>query len=160
MEVNSSRQRTWLMLAMTILWIAIPAFACLPALQPTGQHACCHSMARACAPATVSADNSCCRVHPQNLAIHLALPYFSEHAQQFAFVSHPIHLPVPATKNASGVQAFAPVPSILSSANTSILRISDFFVRRLKLRLRVSLCACAQIKTLTGGETHSRWRKS
>jgi len=123
MQVGSGRQRAWLMLAMTILWIAIPASACLQAMQPTGQHACCHSMAQTCAPATMNADNSCCQVNPQNRAIHLALPYFSEHAQPFAFVSHPVRLPAPGMKSARCVQALAPIPSILPSANTSILRI-------------------------------------
>ena len=122
-QVDRGRQRAWLMLALTILWIAIPASACLQAMQPTGQHACCHSMAQTCAPATMNADNSCCRVNPQNLAIHLALPYFSEHAQPFAFVSHPVRLPAPAMKSARCVQALAPVPPILTSADSSILRI-------------------------------------
>ena len=80
-------------------------------------------MAQTCAPATMNAGNSCCQVNPQNLAIHLALPYFSEQAQPFAFVSHPVRLPVPAMKSSRCVQALAPAPPILASANTSILRI-------------------------------------
>ncbi len=111
------------MLAMTVLWIAMPVSTCLRAMQPMGQHACCHSMAQACNPSAMNPNSSCCQVHPQNPATTPVFSYFSEHAQQLAFVSHPARLPVPARTSALHENAFAPPPSILSSAGASILRI-------------------------------------
>ncbi len=111
------------MLAMTVLWIAMPVSACLRAMQPMGQHACCHSMAQACNPSAMNPNSSCCQAHPQNPATTAVLSYFSEHAQQLAFVSYPARLPLPAARSARCEHAFAPPPWILTSTGASILRI-------------------------------------
>jgi hypothetical protein len=121
--VDSSRQRAWLMLAMMVLWIAMPVSVCVRAMQPTGQHMCCHDMTQTCNSSGMSANGSCCRVQPQNPAITAVFSYFSDHSQQFVFLSHPARLPAVALSSARFQRLFGLPPSILSSANASILRI-------------------------------------
>jgi hypothetical protein len=123
MQVGRSRRRAWLMLAMTVLWIAMPVSACLRAMQPMGQHACCHGMAQACESPEMNASGSCCLVHRQNVALAPVYPDAVDHSQTLAVVSHPAGLPVPHTVSARSELFLTPPPSLLSSPGASILRI-------------------------------------
>jgi hypothetical protein len=111
------------MLAMTVLWIAMPVSACLRAMQPMGQHACCHVMEQACDSTAMNASGSCCLVHRQNVSLAPVPPDAVDHSQPLAVVSHSASLPVPHTAGACCANTFALPPSIHSSAGASILRI-------------------------------------
>lgn len=123
MQVGRDRKSAFLMLAMMVLWIAMPASACLRATQPTGQHACCHGMMTACGSTAMNANGSCCLVHPQNIAVTLVLPYSSEHSRKLAPVSHLAGLPVLATTNIRHENASQAPPPRLTSVGNSTLRI-------------------------------------
>jgi len=123
MQVERSRRRAFLMLAMMALWAMLPVSACLQATLPMGQHACCHGMAHACDSSAMNASGSCCLVHRQSAAVAPVFPDAADHLQTLAVVSHPASLPVPDVTSAEDGNALAPPPSILSSAGNSILRI-------------------------------------
>ena len=129
------------MLAMTVLWIAMPVSACLRAMQPMGQHACCLNMAQACDSTSMNASSSCCLVHRQSAVLALVYPDAVDHSQSLAVVSHPASLPISRATSAGFEHSFALPSSIHSSAGASILRIYGLLVRRLKLCLGASFCA-------------------
>ncbi|MGB8477814.1 MAG: hypothetical protein WCE63_03100 [Acidobacteriaceae bacterium] len=123
MQVERSRRRAFLMLAMTVLWAVLPVSACLQASQPMGQRACCHGMAQTCDSSAMDASGSCCLVHRQSAAVTPVFPDVADHLQPLAVVSHPARLAVPAITSMENGNALAPPRSILSSAGNSILRI-------------------------------------
>ena len=123
MQVGRGRKSAFLMLAMMVLWIAMPASACLRATQPTWQHACCHGMMTACGSSAINANGSCCLVYPRNIAVTLVLPYSSDHSRKLPQVSHPASLHVPATTNVRHENASTSPPPLFSSVGNSTLRI-------------------------------------
>ena len=60
--MNWNKKGTLLMLAMAVLWTALPASACLLASPSTAQPDCCLAMAAACGTAQMGADTSCCEL--------------------------------------------------------------------------------------------------
>jgi hypothetical protein len=122
MDVERSRRRAFLMLAIMALWAVLPVSACLQASQPMGRRACCHGMAQACDSSAMNASGSCCLVHRQSAAVAPVSPEAVDHFQTLAAVSHPA-IAVPAMTSVEHGNALAPPPSIYSSAGNSILRI-------------------------------------
>jgi len=123
MQVERSRPRAFLMLAIMTLWAMLPVSACLRASQPMGQRACCHGMAQTCDSSAMNASGSCCLVHRQSAIVAPVFPDAADHLQTLAVVSHPASLAVPAITGVEHGNALAPPPSILSSAGNSVLRI-------------------------------------
>ena len=123
MQVERSRRRAFLMLAMMALWVLLPVSACLRVTQPTGQRACCHGMAQTCDSSPMNASGSCCLVHRQSAAVTPVFADAADHLQTLAVVPHPASLAVPAITGVEHGNALAPPPSILSSAGNSVLRI-------------------------------------
>ena len=123
MQVERSRRRVFLMLAIMALWAMLPVSACLRATQPMGQRACCHGMAQACDSTAMNASGSCCLVHRQSAAVAPVFNDAADHLQPLAVVSHPASLAVPAITDVEEGNALVPPPSIYSSAGNSILRI-------------------------------------
>lgn len=123
MQVERSRRRAFLMLAIVALWAMLPVSACLRVTQSMGQHACCHGMAQACDSSSMNASSSCCLVHRQSAAVAPVIPDGADHLQTLAVISHPASLDVPAITGVEDGSALAPPPSILSSAGNSIRRI-------------------------------------
>jgi hypothetical protein len=123
MQVDRSRRRALLMLAIVVLWTVLPVSACLRAMQTTGQHACCHGMAQACDSSAMDASGSCCLVHRQSAAVAPVSPEAADHLQTLAMVPHPASLPVSAITSAERRNALAPPPPIFWSGGVSILRI-------------------------------------
>lgn len=123
MDVEKSRRRAFLMLAIMALWAVLPVSACLQARQPMGRRACCHGMAQVCDSSAMNASGACCLVHRQSAAVAPVFPDAADHLQTLAVVSHPASLAVPAMTSVEHGNALAPPPSIDSSAGSSILRI-------------------------------------
>lgn len=61
--MNVSRKGAWIMLAIVVLWAAIPGLACLA---PAPRHACCTQMMQDCGPSMAMADHACCKVQSQD----------------------------------------------------------------------------------------------
>ena len=53
------KKAEWFLLAMTLLWAALPSLACLA---PASQHACCRQMMHDCDSSSAMAHQSCCKV--------------------------------------------------------------------------------------------------
>jgi len=58
--VRVGAKKTWIMLALMLLWTALPGFACL---SPAPHRDCCKQMMQDCGPSMTMADPSCCKVH-------------------------------------------------------------------------------------------------
>jgi hypothetical protein len=108
------------MLAIMVLWAALPGFACLA---PTPHHDCCQQMMQDCGSSMAMADPSCCKVHSSDTGIPPA------QASQSEGTSAPVHVFLgmalaftPLDRAASGHMAEIP-PDAGSSGHNSILRI-------------------------------------
>lgn len=123
MHVDRRRRRGFLMLAMMVLWTMLPVSACLGSTHLMGQHACCHGMAQACDSSAMDASSSCCMVHQQSAVVAPIYPDAVDHSPSLAAVSPGVSLSTPYATSARCGRAFAPPPSIHSSAGASILRI-------------------------------------
>jgi len=53
------RKAEWFVLAMALLWAALPSLACLA---PAPQHACCRQMMHDCGSSNAMAHQSCCKM--------------------------------------------------------------------------------------------------
>lgn len=122
MQVEKSRRRAFLMLAILALWAMVPVSACLGSSHPTGKHSCCYGVAQVCDSTPINASGSCCHVHRQEAAVVLIFPDAVVPLQTVAVLSHPCGLPAPSFTSIENQTALAP-PSILSSVGNSILRI-------------------------------------
>jgi hypothetical protein len=86
--MNWGRKGALLMLAVVVLWTALPAYACLLAAHSTGQPDCCREMAREIDSPLMCANPSCCKAERQNAAVATAPLYSPERWQKLAFVPH------------------------------------------------------------------------
>ena len=118
-----SRKGALLMLVVALLWSALPAAACLPAMQPSGQPACCRGMVPDCPMQGMNMGNSCCQIRPQNAAVTPDLPFSPEHLQKLVFVCHqasPGAFAIPGVLTLNMIES---PPPDLSPGTSSILRI-------------------------------------
>jgi hypothetical protein len=64
--MSMARKSGLLMLAVAVLWIAMPLSACLSTALP---HACCKGMMRECGTSSAMANRSCCEVDRSDPAV-------------------------------------------------------------------------------------------
>ena len=86
--MNWGRKGALLMLAVVVLWTAIPASACLFAVHSTGRPDCCRGMAGEFDSPSMCANGSCCQAERQNAAVATAPLYSPEQSQKLAVAPH------------------------------------------------------------------------
>lgn len=79
------RQGAFLLLAVVVLWTALPASACLLARHAMAQPACCRAM-KDCDSPMMGAENACCQVHEGSAAVVTILPFSNDDHAQYSFV--------------------------------------------------------------------------
>lgn len=121
--MNWGRKGVLSMLAVVVLWTAMPASACLLAMHPAGQPACCRGMAQECGATAMGASDSCCQAHPQNAAVTPVPPYTLQHSQKLAFVPHLSGLQLNASSGAECRTAFEAPPPKFPPGGAFALRI-------------------------------------
>lgn len=116
--VSMSKQSAILLLAVVVLWTAVPAFACL---MPTQHHACCQQMTQDCS-TTMGADSSCCQAHLPQSNFPPARDLGADRLAQFASDPVSATLVIPVVLQKLPVQAATAPPPLTLSSN-SVLRI-------------------------------------
>jgi hypothetical protein len=86
--MNWGRKGAFLMLAVVVLWTAIPASACLLAVHSTAQPDCCRGMLLEFDSPPMCANSSCCQAERQSAAVATAPVYSPEQSQKLAVVLH------------------------------------------------------------------------
>jgi hypothetical protein len=122
--MKTGRQGAFLLLAMVVLWTALPASVCLLARHAMALPACCRAM-RNCDSPAMGADHSCCRIHRGgDVAVVTILPYsHDDHAQQLITAPYLNAMtPFPARCSGSG-NAFATPPPKFPPGGAFALRI-------------------------------------
>jgi hypothetical protein len=89
--MNWDRKGALLMLAVVVLWAAIPASACLLAVHSTGQPDCCRGMVQEFDSPLMCGSGSCCQAGRQNAAVAAAPLYSPKQSQRLAVA--PPHQP-------------------------------------------------------------------
>jgi hypothetical protein len=118
------RKFALLMLATVVLWTALPASACLLAMQPGTPPACCRrSMAQKCGMRGTDSKASCCQTGSIDAAVTLVPPFSPEHSLKPLLVACPSSLERSATPVAGWRNALEAPPPRSSAGAISILRI-------------------------------------
>lgn len=121
--MNWGRKGAMLMLAVVVLWTAMPAAACLLPARSAGLPDCCRGMEQGGGSPSMSADNSCCKVQHRDSATVPAFPYSANQSQKLAFVLNVADVEAPASSRAGYRNALESPPPKRSSGGSSILRI-------------------------------------
>ena len=108
--MNWGRKSAMLMLAVVVLWTALPAYACMLAAHSTGEPECCSGMAREFDSSSMCANPSCCQAERQNAAVATAPLYSSEQSQKLAFVPRQADLQLRAFSGVKQRNAFETPP--------------------------------------------------
>ena len=90
MPVNWGRKSALFMLAVVVLWTAMPAAACLLGMQQAGRPDCCKQMEMGpdCCSPVMGASGACCQIQGQNFIVSPAQPYSPEHSQRLVSMPH------------------------------------------------------------------------
>jgi hypothetical protein len=121
--MNWGRKGALLMLAVVVLWTALPASACLLASHTTGQPDCCRGMAREFDSPSMCANHSCCQAERQNAAVATAPLYSPEQSQKLALVPHQPDLQLRGFSRAMHQNAFDTPPPKFQPDGAFALRI-------------------------------------
>ena len=121
--MNWGRKSALLMLAVVVLWTAIPASACLLAEHSTGQPDCCRGMARAFDSSSMCADGLCCQDHQQHAVVATVPLYSPELSQKLAVVPQQAGLQLRAFPGATHRNAFEAPPLKFPPGGAFALRI-------------------------------------
>jgi hypothetical protein len=121
--MNLDRKGALLMLAVVVLWAAIPASACLLAVHSTGQPDCCRRMVQEIDSPSMCASGSCCQAERQNAAVATAPLYSPEQAQKLAVAPHQPGLHLRAFSCAIHRNAFETPPLKFPPGGAFALRI-------------------------------------
>ena len=81
--MSMARKRGFFMLAVAVLWIAMPLSACLSTALP---HACCRGMMRECGTSSAMANRSCCELNQSDPAVPPGMTASSQVDPGVAFV--------------------------------------------------------------------------
>jgi hypothetical protein len=121
--MNWGRKGALLMLAVVVLWTAIPASACLFAVHSTGQPDCCRGMAGEFDSPSMCANGSCCQAERQNAAVATAPLYSPEQSQKLAVAPHQPGLHLSAFSSAMHRNALETPPLKFPPGGAFALRI-------------------------------------
>lgn len=120
-----SRTGALTMLAITVLWAATPAIACLvPMHQMTkAEHDCCLKMAQECGSSMMPSSHSCCQGHRHETAVSPVSTYSPTRPFNVAIVPQAAIPLVAKTLLFTSAPAFETPPPESSPGCNSILRI-------------------------------------
>jgi hypothetical protein len=121
--MDLGRKGALLMLAVVVLWTAMPVSACLPAAHSTGQPDCCRGMEPGCDAPTMPASTSCCQTHQQSVAVATVPLYSPQHSQKLAFAPIYAGLQLPIFSGVAHRNAFETPPSKSPPGGAFALRI-------------------------------------
>ena len=108
--MNWHNKGVLLMLAVVVLWTALPASACLLASPSVRQLDCCRAMANACETPAMGADSSCCQIHESSPALVSVQPYSPVQSHQSAALLSHLGMQPSADSGGSMVAFEAPRP--------------------------------------------------
>lgn len=121
--MNWGRKGAFVMLALVVVWTALPVSTCLLAMQPAGQAACCRGMAQDCPMPSMGMNASCCQVRGTDVFVAPVLPYSPEHSLRLAFIPGETRVEPSAAPSTGWRNAFEAPPPKSSPGVHSILRI-------------------------------------
>ena len=121
--MNWGRKGALLMLAVVVLWTALPASACLLAVHSAGHADCCHSLVRECGSPSMCANALCCQTHRQNDAASAVPVYSAQQSQKASFVPQQAGLQFRAASDAGTRPAFEAPPPKFQPDGAFALRI-------------------------------------
>jgi len=121
--MNWGRKGALLLLTVVVLWTAMPASACLLAVNATGQPDCCRGMKPGCDEPSMPAKVSCCQTYQQNAAVATAPLYSLQHSQKMALGSLQDGLQLPAFSGTTPGDAFDTPPLKFPPGGAFALRI-------------------------------------
>lgn len=108
------------MLALVVLWTAIPALACF---MPMPSHSCCRGMMQMCDTAASSAKDSCCQMHSQDNSAPPGRGVAFDHPRILASLAISEFNRAVTQPRDARVSGFGIPPPFLSLGASSILRI-------------------------------------
>ncbi len=123
LNLNRSRQRALLLLVVAMLWIALPASACLLTGNATSQSSCCRSMSSDCPMRGMQMSGVCCHIQRQNATVAPSASFFSKNLHKADVLPLPTHREFLSASGAVGLYAPASTPPDTSPGRTSILRV-------------------------------------
>jgi hypothetical protein len=121
--MNWDRKGVMLMLAVVVIWTAMPASACLLASHPMEQRDCCRAMANACESPAMGADSSCCQVHGSVPALVSVQAYSQAQSQEAAALPSQVGAELPAVSGRTSMTAFEAPPPKFPPGGAFALRI-------------------------------------
>jgi len=125
--VRVSRQGAVLMLAVVVLWTALPGFACFLSMpQQAQQPSCCMKMAPDCAAMRsmgAAVSGNCCQAQEKTVALMPVLPYAAEQLQWVAVAPDQILLPALVEAGKTYWPPFETPPPKSSSGASFTLRV-------------------------------------
>ena len=116
------RKGAIVLLVMMVLGTVMPALACLPTMQQTGQQACCCAMVARCEMPTMNGQEACCQVDSRSAVFATVAPSTLEPMHKLAPVSREFSLPAPASTILDPRNLHV-MPPIFPPGGSSILRI-------------------------------------
>ena len=118
--MNWLRKRALLVLALMVIWTALPSLACAIPANETQLPACCCGMGHSC---THMKDmhGSCCHLNHQNPAMEAIPPFSPEHTHHLVFAAY-ILLPLPTLGNQASLTTIPalPVPTASPGSSTNL----------------------------------------
>ncbi len=111
------------LLAVLVLWTAIPALVCLPTMHPMANHSCCMAMAGECPSPEAGASGTCCQIDQQSPTLPQASQFSIGHAPRLALVTRDEVVQPFVLSVAGQPSRLEAVPSKSSSGRASTLRI-------------------------------------
>lgn len=121
--MNRSRQPAVLLLVVALLWIALPASACLLSGNATGQSSCCRSMSSNCPMRGMQMSGVCCHIQRQNATVASSASFFSKNLQKADVLPLPAHREFLSASGAVSRYMQTVAPPDTSPGRTSILRV-------------------------------------
>jgi hypothetical protein len=112
-------KNAWIMLAIMVLWTALPGLACLA---PAVHHDCCRQMMQDCGSSMAMADPTCCKVHSSDPAMPLPQASRPEGTNVPAHMLLTLKFDL-ASLDAESIQVNETPPAATASSHISILRI-------------------------------------
>ena len=122
-SVSWGRKIALLMLAVAVLWTAMPASACVLMMQSSARPACCGDMAQAGTMRGISMNPSCCQIRGTVPAVAPAPPFSLDHSQQSAIVPYTSSLAAFVTRSNAWRDAFEIQPPKFPPGGIFVLRI-------------------------------------
>jgi hypothetical protein len=118
--VRVGTKNAWIMLAIIVLWTALPGLACLA---PAPHQDCCQQMMQDCGSSMAMADPSCCKVHSSDNNIPPAQASRPEGTSVPAHIFLSLQFDLAPLDNGKSTQVTETPPRAVDFSHISILRI-------------------------------------